>query len=81
MIRKDVLESMEAPSIPYEYGFHYSSRIAEIRNAVNALELFNQWPEEGGYFDQDANLISDMMRYKALYNSIKQQYKQDTNAN
>lgn len=81
MIREDIMASMQDPEIPYEYGFHYSSRIGEIRNAVMALELFNQWPEEGGYFDQDANLVSDMMRYKALYNSIRQQYKRDDNAN
>ena len=78
MVRASVINSMGAPEIPEEYGFHYAHSIDVIRNAVDVLELFNKWPDAGGYFDQDANLIDDMMTYKRLYNYIKTQYKQDT---
>jgi len=77
MIRGDIINSLAEPEMPIEYGFHYSGAMSMVRNAVSALELFNQWPDVGGYFDQDAFLIDDMMLYKRLYNHIKQQYKRE----
>ena len=77
MIRADVIAAECDPEMPFEYGFHYSDWILEIRNAVNVLELFDKWPNAGGYLDQDAFFVADMMVWQQLKNHIKQQYKKE----
>lgn len=77
MIRDDIITAMGDPEMPEEYGFHYSDCIPMIRNAVSVLELFDKWPDAGGYLDQDAFLVDDMMMWQRLKNHIKQQYKKE----
>ena len=77
IIRADIIAEMSNPEMPIEYGFHYSDSILEIRNAVNALELFDKWPDDGGYLDQDAFFVGDMMMWQRIKNHKKQQYKKE----
>lgn len=37
------------------------------------LSVFNQWPEAGGYFDQDWFLIRDALTWQSLENKLKDQ--------
>ena len=63
--------------MPVEYGFHYSDWLLEIRNAVSVLELFNRWPNPGGYLDQDAFFVGDMMMWQRIKNRLKLEYKKE----
>jgi len=78
MIREDVIRRQaNEHDMPREYGFHYSNSMDMIRNATHVLQHFNKWPDKGGYFDQDAFLVSDILMYKALEAHIEQSYKDD----
>lgn len=75
MAREDYAMSKQDAILPEEFGFHYPHNINEIRNATAVLEQFNQWPEEGGYFDQDAKLIDDILTYKRIKSWVDGQNK------
>jgi hypothetical protein len=75
MVKGDYFIGKQNAEMPEEFGFHFSRNMKEVRNAVAVLELFNKWPDEGGYLDQDAQLIADMLMYKRLVAWEQDQHK------
>jgi hypothetical protein len=54
--------------LPEEFGFNYPYNIDQIIQAVSVLTLFKVWPEPGGYFDQDAKFVDDMIMWQRILN-------------
>ena len=77
MIRNSIIAEMNEAEMPEEYGFHYSDCIPEIWNALSVLEIFNRWPDDGGYLDQDAFFVADMMMMQRIKNRLKLEYKKE----
>jgi hypothetical protein len=50
----------------FDFGFHYADQIDIVINAAKVLELYGMWPNKGSYFEQDAALVADMLRYTQL---------------
>jgi hypothetical protein len=52
--------------VPEDFGFYYPHAIKEIIQTAYILEHFHTWPEPGGYFDQDAKWIADMLTWQSV---------------
>jgi hypothetical protein len=62
------------PGMPEDlrlFGFHYADNVDAVINAASVLELYNKWPEDGSYFEQDAKLISDMLRWTQIKRHVE----------
>jgi hypothetical protein len=55
----------------YDFGFHYADQMDVVINAAKVLEIYGEWPDDGSYFDQDTNLVADMLRYTQLERHVE----------
>lgn len=53
------------------FGMYYADKIDMVFNCAMAKELYNEWPEQGGYFEQDVKLVSDMFIITELMRFIE----------
>lgn len=75
MVRRHYFNSQHDAVMPEEFGFNYPDNITETWNMVVVLESFQKWPEEGGYLDQDAKLIDDILMLKNIKDHVRDQNK------
>jgi hypothetical protein len=54
-----------------DFGFHYANNMSEISSIASFLELYQMLPANGNYFDQDSELMLDVVRYTVLKRHIE----------
>jgi len=71
MVQRNWILKQQNAEMPEEFGFNYPHNIHDTWGMVTVLELFNAWPEQGGYLDQDALLVDDIIMLKNIKNHIE----------
>jgi hypothetical protein len=74
-LREQILSGKASPEYPEDFGFYYSENMDIIKQCVNALELFKEWPEPGGLLDQDYHLVADMITYQQIRFCKRAEYR------
>ncbi|MCK5603757.1 hypothetical protein KAR91_17855 [Candidatus Pacearchaeota archaeon] len=75
MVRAHYLRDQQDAEMPEEFGFNYPYNIPDIWNMVIILESFQMFPEQGGYMDQDARLMDDILTMKRIKDWERDQHK------
>lgn len=55
----------------HESDFGFNNPLETIILCTTMLEVFNQLPEPGGVLDQDALLLDDILLYKSIRDSMR----------